>query len=385
MNKLKKHIKITNIIKSYILLCEVTGEDVKTGSKAKAYHLKEMERYFYYHKSGNEFVIDGIYSKPLKKIETRGKSEGSKGNNNIYGKYIEKLVLDLLVEKYQTTQERNVCLSRDIMLNKLGMVNKNYSYGKFNRKALANFINADINNVREFYMLNNKNLYETVERAFSSLANKCLVSWGIVTTVACGKTEFSVQEASEQDIEIPSTETHTTATRKERDIILYAEKSILKSMKLASKKDVFLLDKYNEFNKDVCALLKKTSNIKYYYKSYEVVFHEMVVDELVNISKWILEQEEKQNVKVTLNGILSNNMVINSETRQSKAIKVENNINKYKQIKTERRIDDTYVEDNKNIVDTVICIGKGDMTDKMKRDYKEKGVKKIASFDKLFV
>jgi len=403
IEKLKKYIKIINIIPNYKKVCLILDLTVSSGT-SKTAQLKEMDRYFKHHKEGNKFIIDEIYESPLEKIENRGKSIGSKGNNNVYGKYIEQLVLDLLVRMYQTTKERKIYLSRDKMLRALNMVNDNYSFGKFNKNVLSSFINADSENVKEFYILNNRNLYESVERAFGSLANKCLVNWNLVTTVACGLTEFSERiilpdgtmasvfdlAETKEDMENIKLEIHTIATKEERDIILHAENTILEQMKLDGKKEAFLLDKYAEFNKKVCKLLNETTNIKYYYKSYDVIFHEKVVQELEKISQWILVQEEKNNIKVTLNGIISNNIVSNAEERQNKAINKDEKIlgdsisNIYKCIKKERRSDNEYIEDNKKIVDTVINCKKGNLKDEMTRAYKEKDKESKINFDELF-
>ena len=400
ISKLKTYFETTNTIPNYKKLCELLDEKVTTGTSKMA-QLKELERYLRYHKSGNKFIIDEIYDKPLDKIDGR---KNTKGNNNVYGKYIEQLVLDLLVQKYQTTKERKIYLSRDKMLRALDMINDNYSFGKFNKVILSDFINADSENVKEFYILNNRNLYETVERAFKSLESKCLVSWKLVTTVACGLTEFnqniiledgtevSVLDfigGNEEDKEIISKETHTTATDEELDTILYAENKILEVMGLESKKDAFLMDMYQEFNKKVCELLNKTSNILYYYKSYDVIFHEKTILELEKISQWILEQEVRQNIKVTLNGIISNKLVVNAEERQNRAIEEKSkifgklNTDKYSHMRSERRSEENYIEDNKNIVNTVINHNKGNLKSQMIKVHNEKEKKSKESFKEL--
>lgn len=402
IEKLKTYLETNNIIANYKKLCEELNDKVLTGN-AKLSQLKELERYFKFHKSGNKFVFTEIYSEIKEKVDGR---KNTKGNNNVYGKYIEQLVLDLLVQKYQTTQERKIYLSRDKMLRSLDMINDNYSFGKFNREILSDYISADSENVKEFYMLNNRNLYETVERAFKSLENKCLVSWKLVTTVACGLTEFNqniVLEdgtevnildyivGSEEDSKAISKETHTTAADEEIDTILYAENKILEVMGFESKKDVFICDRYSEFSRKVCELLNKTSNIMYYYKSYDVIFHEKTVLELEKISQWILEQEVRQNIKVTLNGIISNKLVINAEERQSKAIEETSKIfgklkkNDYSHMKLERRSDDNYIEDNQHIVDTVINHNKGDIISQMIMAHNEKEKKSKDGFDEMLV
>jgi len=400
IEKLKVFLETNNTIANYKKLCEELDEKILTGN-AKLSQLKELERYFKFNKQGNKFVFTETYAIPKEKIDKR---KDTKGNNNVYGKYIEQLVLDLLVQKYQTTKERKIYLSRDKMLRALDMVNDNYSFGKFNRIILSDYINADSDNVKEFYILNNKNLYETVERAFKSLESKCLVSWKLVTTVACGLTEFNQNiiledgtevnildfiGGSEEDKIAITKETHTTASDEELDTILYAENKILEVMGLESKKDAFLLDMYSEFNKKVCELLNKTSNIRYYYKSYDVIFHEKVVQELEKISQWILEQEVRQNIKVTLNGIISNKLVVNAEERQNKAIEEKSkifgklNTDKYSHIKLERRAEENYVEDNKNIVNTVINHNKGDLKSQMIKVHYEKEKKSKEEINEL--
>jgi len=400
IEKLKVFLETNNTIANYKKLCEELDEKILTGN-AKLSQLKELERYFKFNKQGNKFVFTETYTIPKEKVDKR---KDTKGNNNVYGKYIEQLVLDLLVQNYQTTKERKIYLSRDKMLRALDMVNDNYSFGKFNRIILSDYINADNDNVKEFYMLNNRNLYETVERAFKSLESKCLVSWKLVTTVACGLTEFNQNiiledgtevnildfiGGSEEDKIAISKETYTTASDEELDTILYAENKILEVMGLESKKDVFICDKYTEFNKKVCELLNKTSNIRYYYKSYDVIFHEKVVQELEKISQWILEQEVRQNIKVTLNGIISNKLVINAEERQNKAIEEGSkifgklNTDKYSHIKLERRSEDNYIEDNKNIVNTVINYNKGDLKSQMIKVHYEKEKKSKEEINEL--
>ena len=147
IEKLKRYLETNNIISNYKKLCEISDEKVLTGN-AKISQLKELERYFKFHKQGNKFVFTETYLIPKEKIDGR---KNTKGNNNVYGKYIEQLVLDLLVQKYQTTQERKIYLSRDKMLRALDMINDNYSFCKFNRDILSDYINADSDNVKEFY------------------------------------------------------------------------------------------------------------------------------------------------------------------------------------------------------------------------------------------
>jgi len=368
-------------------VCEVLDEKIKSGC-SKTSQIEEWSRYFKIERDGNGYIFTEKYDVALKKIDNRGLAEGSRNNNNLYGKYIEKLVLDLLVQKYQITKERKIYSSRDKMLRSLEMVNDNYSFGKFNRAVLGNYINVDTDNIKEFYMLNNRNMLDSVERAFNQLANKCLVSWNIVMTVAIDVSEDDIIILNEDNLSIKKNEEHRTANAEERDTILHMENKVLEEMELESKQDAVLKDRYKEFNDRVCALLRENTKILYYYKSYDVIFHEKVIQELDKINIWILEQEERREIKITLNGIISNNIIENAEHRKLKALETKETLTgdkkeRYIEMKTDRRIEDTYVEDNSKIIDAVINCKKKDITKQMIQSNKEDkesrrlGIKKI--------
>lgn len=385
-------MKIENLqqemtIKNYKELCGILNVKVKTG-ESKQCQLRDFERYFKYHKDGNKFIIDEIYEVPKEKIDNRGKSKGSRNNNNIYGKYIEKLVLDLLVQQYNSTdlQRRKIYMSRDKMLLSLNMVNDNYTFSKFNKKVLCNYINVDIDNAKEFYDINNKNLLDTAERAFDSLANKCLIDWNLVTTVAVNEESYIINEDGK---EIKLSEIHRTATEYEREWILDAEQRTLVNMGMESKKEVYLKDQYEEFNKCVCEILQEEeTDIKYYYKSYDIVFHPNIIKELEKINKFILEQEERQNIKVTLNGIISKRFKENVQNRQDKASEEKEKVfgidnNAYAEMKRDRRLDYNYIDDNNKIIDTVIDYKTKDLTFEMQEKYKKDIKKSREEIDKV--
>ena len=64
------------VIKNYKELCNLFGEDTKTG-KAKQLQLKNWKRYFDWEKDGQKFIITDIYDTPLPKEDLR-----KKGNNS---------------------------------------------------------------------------------------------------------------------------------------------------------------------------------------------------------------------------------------------------------------------------------------------------------------
>jgi len=109
-------LKVGQELKSYREVCEVLQVKQSTGN-TKLKHLKEFERYCTYHKDGNKFIIDEVFAEPRKKIDDR-----LTGNNAIYIKYIQVVLLDFL-----QTQEGNVTtLPVNQFYKNLGMVNKKY-------------------------------------------------------------------------------------------------------------------------------------------------------------------------------------------------------------------------------------------------------------------
>lgn len=58
------------VVKSYRQLCELLEIEI-TGGNSKKAQLKELERFVKYHKEGNKFIVDEVYSEPLEKIDRR--------------------------------------------------------------------------------------------------------------------------------------------------------------------------------------------------------------------------------------------------------------------------------------------------------------------------
>ena len=95
-------IKQGQIYKNYKELCEHLGEQPKTG-KSKQLQLKDWERYFTYHKNGNKFVIDEVFSQAKEKIDGRKNNKG--GNNNVYAEELDRIVLSCIGDGDWTLNE----------------------------------------------------------------------------------------------------------------------------------------------------------------------------------------------------------------------------------------------------------------------------------------
>ena len=352
MELVKRTLHIGQVIKNNKHLCQLLNESEKKG-KGYIYQQNNRKRFFDWIKQGQKFIITVIHDIPLPK-------ESIKGNNNIYNMYIEKLVLDLLVSQYQSNDPFNkrLYLTRDNMLLALNMVNINYHYIKYNVIESANYIKVDKDNLKEFYYINNRNLNDAVERTLKRLENKFLINWQLVQTIAESKNNVNEYNQGNTTKEI-----HRDATKLEREYITLYESKVSELMGYKTKQEVFLSGKYLKFIKKVCEELKDIGfNILYYYKSYDIVFHKKVINELENINQFLLDYETKNNVRITLNGIVSNQINKNTEKRHNKAkeelppILGKRRVNErdYKQLELIRRSQDTYLTDINKITDTII-------------------------------
>lgn len=96
-------MKISNLhvgqeLKNFKVLCGEVGCTVPKSGKAKEIITKELARYIKWTKEGRKITITEIYSEPKEKVDSRGKSEGSRGNNDKYQKD-----MSILIEHYLAT------------------------------------------------------------------------------------------------------------------------------------------------------------------------------------------------------------------------------------------------------------------------------------------
>ena len=352
-NIVKEKLYIGLSIKNYKEICSLLSQEQKTSGKGRTHQANYWKQYFDYEKQGHKYIITAIHDEPIPMTE----------NNNIYGKYIEKLILDLLVQKYQSKNihsNRRLYLSKDSMLQALNMVNSNYHYVKFNTGKTADFIKVDKESLKEFYNINNKNLTDAVDRALNRLSNRFLVIWNLVHTIALNE-EVTIYNNEGQKITLK--ENHVTAGKVELEYINTYEKLVAEQMEFKSKQEIYLCGKYKEFIKNVCEQLQKQGlNILYYYRSYDIIFHPDVIKERDKLNEFLLEYEERQNVKITLNGIVSKQIIINADNRQKEAkgklkpvFGKRNTMNQdYEEQKNVRRSQLKYITDTSKIIDTII-------------------------------
>lgn len=349
-------LKVGMEVKNYKVLCELIGEDVKAGD-SKKYQVRNWERYFSYSKKGQKFKINEIYDTEKDKIDNR-----SNGNNCIYSKHIQKLILDMLA---QEENDGEIFLSTNQILRKLEMINDNYALGKRNIPKLSELLKVDKNVVADFYEYTHIKLKTALESALRSLENKSMIYWTTDIQICVSKVDVEVNILGEPKIEngkpcYKINNIHRPATKAEIQLILKVEKDKLKSMGLETKQDVKIRNKMKQFFKEVNNELKEIANIDYYYKCYRIITNK---ESLLKR----LSRSEKTETFNTLNGIVMD------QVNKTIDVKHDNVYEKFKDVKeiiplidmksdTQHiinktdvvRLSDTYVKEAKKISKTVI-------------------------------
>jgi len=388
IDKLREYVKTNNTIPNYKFLCSILGLKIKTSDSKKA-QLKEMDRYFKYHKDGNKFIIDEIYTETLPKIENRG------GNNvTEYTKYIENLILDLLIQGGNTKQGfGRVFLSKNQLFKEFHMINDNYVFCKRRILKLSKFMNIAKETVAEWYDLNDDMLERNLNQALKSLENQSLILWSRELTVAEAivmaevtkdgteivKRKFIDQYDEEQiDYKYRANDeiqlNYREGTDKEKTFILETEKDILKELCCDSKQMIIKLGMWETFKNKVDDIVLKKLNIAFYYKSYKILFNERHISEAIDdiYGKCELTEDEKLSSKYLINSDVLDRTIVNAENRHEKALEEKSKIigrmkNDTKGQRIVRRASKNYLDDNTELGISLIVKNATNIKDKVKK------------------
>lgn len=357
-------MKINNIhegqiIKNYKELCLLLNEPIKTGNSKKS-QLKEFERYFSYTKDKNKFIIKEIYLAPKEKTDKRLES--------IYGQYIEKLILDLLVQELTENKKKVLNYSTGNLFKTLAMINNNYTYCNTNKPQLAYYLNIDKEYIKDFYNNVYSKLVQTLESALKRLSNKMLIHWYKIFTIAINEPIIEYGELKGYE------EIHQRIDSDD-DIrfIITTEKKIATEMGYKSKRDIILSEKYKQFNESVTNILQEEwgENIKYYYSSYKILFNDFVTAEQKEL-ELLLENEERKLTQHQLNDTITTNYKLSNKNRYENNLKNNKNLGRPKYKNEQIKISKNFTKINNMLVDYLLDIKSKDIIMQIQRKYSEK-------------
>jgi hypothetical protein len=169
-------------IKNYPTLCEIL-EINKTGGDSKKAQLKELATLCRFDQHGQKFIIKEIYDKQKEKIDMRGKSEGSHGNNkSVYGDDIMNTLLYFcvtLADKNNLYAENKddfiITTSNHDLMCEIGIRNRHNTY--IANVQPNNFCNQLNLNRTEFDFIKNKivtNSYNAIKNTIKKVVKSGL-------------------------------------------------------------------------------------------------------------------------------------------------------------------------------------------------------------------
>ena len=343
----------------------------KNNTRAKQSQLKELECLMNIHKNKTLYTVSEIYEIPLEKVDGRKNKSGG-GNKTKYIEIIELLILDLLV---QDTNNGNVFLSKNKLLKSLAMINDNYAYCKERIPKLSEFIGIQKQTVEEWYLSTDGMLKRNLEKALDNLKGQSLVLWSSELTV-CDLVPIGINE-DEQSLNINKNTLedeygeklveynivnridyhHREATTSEKKFILRTERNTMESMGFNNKQEIIRNSMWSEFKEKVDDIILDELKIAYYYNSYKIICNEdHIIQQRNKLLDLLLSEEDRKIHCQTLNVDISKRLHGNVENKQTRAIKKNEELfcGESHDKNISRRINDTYIDDNDKLTNTLI-------------------------------
>lgn len=316
-------LKEGQVFRNYRVMCEELEMEIKTSNSKKA-QIKELERFCSIQKVGHSLTIIEVYEKPKETIDSRGKS-------TVYGELMQLLISDFLIENKRTT----TLITRNNLLKNIHVINNNYTYGSRNVAQLSEFMNIDSRVIYDFYNTSSSNFKSAFETALKNLRSQALIIYNTVTVVC----SFS--------------KGHNIATEEEKEYILSVELEVLEELEFEDITKVRVSSKWNTFKQKVSRILHSTSDIEYYYTSYQITSNENNLQRKHNEKLLLISDKiRRKEVKNELNTLICERLLINAENRKS--------IKEGKMAKVRGSF--SYLGDNKRLVATLIDSNARDIT-----------------------
>lgn len=366
------------VVKNYKELCRLLCVEEKSGGNNRKLQMQEFSRYFDYEKQGQKIIIKEIYDMPKEKIETRG----GRNNNTPYIQYIEKLVLDLLM---QSIYKGQVFLPKNRLFKELKMINGNYAFCKNRILKLSKFICVEEETIEEWYLSTDKTLKGNLERALNNLKDQSLILWSSEITVCkmhiVGNEnntydvtkkvyldEFD-EEQPEYKVNVNFAFSHRQATEDEQKTIMYTEREVMKSLGFSSKQDIVRCGKWNDFKDTVNSILLDKLNIDYYYDSYKILFNgEHICEKYEELLYLLLSKDDREKHQQELNKAIVERLESNVVKKQNRASQEsECWFGEISDTKIIRRTNPNYIEDNRTLINKLIDVKSEDIKKKVKR------------------
>lgn len=253
-------------------MCKILNEQTLEGNSKKA-QIAEWKQYFEFEKVGTKYLITEIYDIPKEKNDLR-----KEGNNSIYVKYVELLLMYFLSNKEGYT----FTLRKNEWFQVLGVVNNNY-VDHFYRPKCYQFSDSEVStfDLNDFYRRVPPKLEKIMFSALRNMKNRCLLDYFEETMIV-----ETINEKQE----------HRKATNEEIRQLVSCKNEVLKNMGFVNMTQVFLKFKNKEFYDALNAMLYKRYGWNYSYRQYCIIYsHKCIQQDIplteINIQRLELNQK----------------------------------------------------------------------------------------------
>lgn len=299
--KIKENISVGMVIKNYKELCNLLNMPILTSTSKQA-QIKQLKCYMDFDKSGQKFIVTDIFDTPLTVNDQR-----KLGNNSIYVKYIEVILLQYLSKQNGFTST----LNKVDWWKLLGFINDKYKNIPDKDLELLDPTVTPFE-IKMFYQRCNTKLERILFSALNNLKNRKLIMYELQTVIT-----YKNNKNGEMNSFI--------ADDDDKKRILEVERFVLKKeLKLDNMFQVYWSNKQSSYYKRVQKLLESYYDWTGYYKQIKIIYVKKdVIEELSDIELKL--QQTQLNGKIV--DALNTN-TINSYNK--KMIEFNKNENDYK-------------------------------------------------------
>ncbi len=279
------------IVKNYKEMCSLLDEKEK-GGNSKTLQVGNWNRYFDYENQGYKFIITKIFDEPIEKNDER-----SKGNNAIYIKYIETLLLHLLSKQ----DDQTLVCTKNYLLVALGMVDNKYT-NETSRKILAK-----VNSIKDYELHDFDNrayqvFHKILFSSLNNLKNRCLVNWK--------------QELHYEMIDKATDKTITGVATEDEEIKYMAlKREVLESMGYDHLRDIYFRNRTEEFYELLTDKAYDEFGWDKAYTKYRILFTKSNVIKAIPITESQLNRLQINQQKLELNDKIIDALNNNAQNR----------------------------------------------------------------------
>lgn len=272
---IKERVSVGMVIKNYKQLCQLLDLPVLSGGNTKQAQIKNLKCYMDFEKSGQKFIITDIFDTPLTINDQR-----KLGNNSIYVKYIETLLIHHLCNSSGIIFENITELFK-----MLSLANNNYKTISYNELFLKNNT-LDYLKLSKFYLFSYGKLRRILDSALKNMMSRNII------TADC---KFVIYSAD-------STIDYFIADEIQRQNIISVEREVLHTQfNNHTISDLFLNKQDRKFYKAVNEILYE----RYHWSHYEKKF---LIKYIRNENTKPLPETEIYNCRKELNHKIINYM-----------------------------------------------------------------------------